>query len=200
MAGETNPATPPAGDPGTPPAGNPPSDPPKEPGPEPKTFDAAYVENLRKESADYRTKLRAAEAKLEERAKADMSETERAKKEAADATAKVQEFEAKLKASNTRAETATLAASLKIVDADAAFRLLDQAAIQYDDDGKPTNLKPLLEALVKDKPFLIATPGPSTNPNNPGREGAKEMSRAAYNQMTLQAQSAYIRGGGKLVD
>lgn len=136
-----------------------------------KTFDQAYVEKIRQEAAGYRTKLRDAEAELEKRKAAELSETERAKKEAADATAKLAEAEARIKAAQTRAEIATLGAALKLADADDAYRLLDQAAIQYDEDGRPKNLKTLLEALVKAKPYLVQGAA-STSVNNPARTGA----------------------------
>lgn len=199
MADETKPATPPAGAAGTPPAGDL-NTPANDPGPEPKTFDEAYVSKIRQEAADYRTKLRTAEAELEKRKAAELSETDRAKKEAADATAKLTDLEARLRASTVRAEIAVLGAGLKLVDADAAYRLLDQGAIQFDEDGQPANLKPLLQTLIKDKPYLVANATTTTQANNPGRDGAKEITRAAYNQLSLQEQGAFVRGGGKIAD
>ena len=199
MAGENNPAAPPAGDSGTPPAGNPPADPPKDPGPEPKVFDAEYVQKLRQEAADYRTKHNAAQGELQKLKDAQLSETDRAKKEATDALAKAQQLEADLKSARVQAGIAVQANGLKIVDADAAYRLLDQGAIQFDDQGKPTNLKELLAQLIKDKPYLIDKPGATTNANNPGRD-TKEITRAAYNQMGVTDQGAFIRGGGKVAD
>jgi hypothetical protein len=198
MAENTTPATPPAGDAGQPPAGNPPSEPPS--GQEPKTFDEAYVKQLRTEAAGYRKRASEAETELQKIKDAQLSETERAKKEAADAQAKAQKLEADLKAQSVRAEIAVLGSGLKIVDADAAYRLIDQAAIQFDDTGRPSNVKALLDQLVKDKPYLIEKASPSTPPNNPSREGAKEITRAVYNQMDLAAQGAFIRGGGKVTD
>jgi hypothetical protein len=47
---------------------------------------------------------------------------------------------------------------------------------------------------------LIDKAAPSTPPNNPSREGAKEISRAAFNAMPLLEQGAYIRGGGLVKD
>lgn len=140
-------------------------------GQEPKTFDEAYVKQLRQEAAGHRKRATDAEAELQKIKDAQLSETERAKKEAADAQAKAQKLEADYKAAIVRAEIAVLGTGLKIVDADAAYRLIDQAAIQFDDQGKPTNVKALLDQLVKDKPYLVAQGGPTTPPNNPGRSG-----------------------------
>lgn len=200
MADDNKPATPPAGEPGTPPAGNPPSEPPS--GQEPKTFDEAYVKQLRQEAAGYRKKAAEAEAELEKRKAAELSETDRARKEAADAQAKLQANEAKLKTARVKAAVGILAASLKIVDADAAHRLLDQAAIQFDDDGEPTNVKALLDQLVRDKPYLIEKGGPTTPPNNPSRPDAtqKTASRAAFDAMPLAQQAAFMKAGGTLTD
>jgi hypothetical protein len=183
MAENTNPATPPAGEPGTPPAGNPPSDPPK--GQEPKVFDEDYVKNLRDESAGYRKRAREAEGELQKLKDAQLSETERAKKEAADALAKAQRLESDLKAQSVRAEIAVLGSGLKIVDADAAYRLIDQAAIQFDDTGRPSNVKALLDQLVKDKPYLIEKAGVTTPPNNPGRQGTT-LTKEMLSKMTAE--------------
>lgn len=49
---------------------------------EPKTFDADYVEKLRKEAAEYRTKAKATAAELEKIRQASMTETEKAAAEA----------------------------------------------------------------------------------------------------------------------
>lgn len=49
---------------------------------EPKTFDADYVANLRKEAAKYRTEAKAAAAELEQHRKASMTEAEKAVAEA----------------------------------------------------------------------------------------------------------------------
>jgi hypothetical protein len=189
---DNNPQVPaPAAAPGTPPAGDPPpapTDPP--PGQAPKVFDEAYVQTLRSESADYRTKLRAAEEKLTKLENAQLSETERAKKEATDAQTKAQQLEKDLKDSRVRAEIAVQAPGLKIVDADAAHKLLDGGAIQFDDQGKPTNVKTLLEVLVKDKPFLIQQAGTTTPPNNPARDGSNTLTKEAIEKMSPQEINA----------
>lgn len=80
------------------------------------------------------------------------------------------------------------AVSLNIVDPDAAARLLDWTAIDFDDGGSPKNLDKLLAALVQDKPWLVAqanangaqqngqgqpqrqAPAPSGGATNPGRQ------------------------------
>lgn len=63
------------------------------------------------------------------------------------------------------------AAQMGIVDPDAAAKLLDWSEIEYEDNGSPTNVQELLNALVKAKPYLKAqqgrqatTSGGATNP------------------------------------
>lgn len=63
---------------------------------EPKTFDADYVANLRKEAAKYRTEARAnadAARKLQELEEANLSEVEKAKQAATAAEARLREYE-----------------------------------------------------------------------------------------------------------
>lgn len=62
----------------------------------PETFGRDYVESLRSENASTRTKLREAEAKLEEAADKDRSEVERAAAKAGRETKRADEAEAKL--------------------------------------------------------------------------------------------------------
>jgi hypothetical protein len=55
-------------------------------------------------------------------------------------------------------------AKLGIVDPDAAYRLLDKGAIEYGDDGKPTNTEALLVAMLKERPYLAGTGSSAMNP------------------------------------
>ncbi len=68
--------------------------------------------------------------------------------------------------STVRYEVLLAAGKLNIVDPDAAYRLLDLAEIEYDKEGRPTNVEAVLKGLVKAKPYLVkaqATPPASIN-------------------------------------
>jgi uncharacterized protein YhaN len=53
-----------------------------------------------------------------------------------------------------RSEVMAAAGKLGLVDPDAAYRLLDLAALEYDENGKPKNLDKALAELIKAKPYL----------------------------------------------
>jgi hypothetical protein len=51
------------------------------------------------------------------------------------------------------------ASKLGVVDLDAATKLIDRSALEFDDSGNPQNVEQLVEGLVQDKPYLAAKPG-----------------------------------------
>lgn len=137
----------------------------------------------KKPFADYddikaeRERLKEAE---EARKLADMSDKERLEAEKQAALDKVQAAEESrdkaLTAANQRlikSEFRALARESGIrVDAlDDAFKLADTSAVSVDDDGNVVGVKDVIEALVKDKPYLAEQPKkePKTigNPSNP---------------------------------
>ena len=115
-----------------------------------KTFDAEYVEKLRRESAEYRTKLRKLEQDAERQRKASMSEAERAVAEAESrgrlsATA---EFGKRLAAAEFKAKAAQAGA-----DADGFFDLIDVSKF-VGEDGEPDSK--LIDAAVKRLPKRVS--------------------------------------------
>lgn len=181
-----------------------PSPQPQPSGQEPKVFDEAYVQSLRQESAGYRTKLQAAEAKLKSFEDAQLTAQQKAEKDATDAKQRAEQLEAKLRESSIRAEVAVQSVKLKIVDPDAAFRLLNQKSIEFDEDGQPKNVEAALSALVKEKPFLLGQATVTTNVNNPARtttttltlEQIKQMSPAEINARWNEVQMVLAANGG----
>jgi hypothetical protein len=179
-----------AQDPQDPPA-DPPQDPPK---PEKIVFtpeQQAEVDRIaaeraareRKKFADYddvKTKLSDYEKAEEERRLASLSEKERLEAEKADALTKAQAAEEArdkaLTAANQRlikAEFKALARELGIrSDAlDDAHKLADLSAASVDDDGNVLGVRDVIEALVKDKPYLAEQAKKEAksigNPSNP---------------------------------
>ena len=127
-------------------------------------FDAEYVRGLRKEAAQYRTRLKALEdAKLSDQEKSQkrLAELERAAAEASsNLQQRVMEYEVKLAASR-----------LGIVDPDAAWRLIDASSLEFDESGKPKNLDRVLNELLKDKPWLSAQPTARNGAAGSGTQG-----------------------------
>jgi hypothetical protein len=119
-----------------------------------------------KEAETLRTRL----ADIE---RAQMSETDRAKAEAKERGEKLTSAETALRQERVERQIERVARTLNIVDEDAAVRLLDHSKIDYDTDGKPTNVKALLEDLAKSKPYLVGqqqqqqSNGSATNPARP---------------------------------
>lgn len=116
-------------------------------GSEAKTFDADYVEKLRKENAAHRTEKNALAKELEAIRKSTMSETEKAvaEAEARGRTTATQEFGKRLAQSEIRAAAADSAADLAGV-----FDYLDLARF-VGEDGEPDSkaIKAFVEALPK---------------------------------------------------
>lgn len=132
-----------------------------EPAPE---VDPEQVKKLRKEAADYRTKLRAAEKELEERRQAEMTETERLQ-------AKAEQAEKDLAVLAEKAKSQALRAAIAedgSIPADLAIPLIS-GNVEYDDQGDPTNVRDLLTALAEKYPQLASRPAPNSGQTaNPG--------------------------------
>ena len=117
-------------------------------------FDAAYVKTLRQEAAANRKKATDLEAKLKARDDADLTETEKLKKQAAEATEKATQAEERSRQRVARAEVLTEATKAKIVDPDAAYRLI-RDDLEFGDDGEPKNVVALIKQLAKERPYLV---------------------------------------------
>lgn len=140
---------------------------PADPAPgEPKTYDEAYVKQLRSEAAENRKARAAAEARLKELDDAKLSETEKLAQAAKEATARATAAEERVKASLGKAAVQVAAVKLQVVDPDVAYTLI-QSKLEFDADGNPTNTEALLAQLVKDKPYLLAGAATTTSATNP---------------------------------
>lgn len=182
------------------PPADPPQDPPADPPAPPKKlemtqeeFDAKIADRLareRKKFADYddlKTKLSEHERAEEERRLASLSEKERLEAEKTDALTKAQAAEEArdkaLTAANQRlikSEFRALARELGIrTDAiDDAYKLADLSAVSFDDESNVVGVKDVIEALVKDKPYLAEQakkePKSIGNPSNPPIDGGNK--------------------------
>ena len=84
------------------------------------------------------------------------------------------------------------AASMGVVDPDAAARLLDWSEIDYDDNGSPTNVEDLLKKLLKSKPYLAgkqsasSTSGGATNPPRSQSTAPQALSHEVIAKMTRE--------------
>ena len=95
---------------------------------------------------------------------ANKSELAKAQERAAQLEKQLADAAEKQKALSTLSDITAKAARLGIVDPDAAYKLLNREALEYGDDGAPTNTEALLQALLKDKPYLASGGSSAMNP------------------------------------
>lgn len=95
---------------------------------------------------------------------AEKSELAKAQERAAELEKQLADAAEKQKALSTLSDVTGKAAKLGIVDPDAAYKLLNRSALEYGDDGMPTNTESLLVALLKDKPYLAGAGSSAMNP------------------------------------
>lgn len=146
-----------------------------------KTYDEAYVKQLRQEAAGYRTKLSTFERQEEERRQATLSETQKA-------TERAENAEKALSAAQER--NARLAIEYKAqvkgaVDAQAVTALLDRSTFDVNDDAA---LDKAIDDLLTAKSYLKAAQeakpqAPKTSPISPGKLG-RELSYADLGKMS----------------
>lgn len=147
-----------------------------QPNPNPQqTFTAEYVQALRGEAASYRTQLRSLEnsvrTSLGLAADAPVTEAQ-VSQFVTDKNSAVETATASAKQMLIKAEIVTQAAALKIVDAEAAEKLAKLDGVVVGDDGKVTGVKEALEALIKDRQWLVGKTGGIGSPGNPGGDPA----------------------------
>jgi hypothetical protein len=78
------------------------------------------------------------------------------------------EILAKQRDMQTQTDIAFKAQKVGIIDADAAFKLLDKKQLEYGEDGLPTNTEALLKTLLAEKPYLAG--GGNSSAANPAKQ------------------------------
>jgi hypothetical protein len=178
-------------------------------GGEKRTYSQEYVSDLRAENAEHRTKAKEARERAEvaeKRAKEAEEKLQQADKVATinvltklglspDEKKSIDElindcvahFNAIQTKSNNRlisAELNKVCTELDIVDSDAASKLIDMSKVTINDKDEVEGLKPLLEQLVKDKPYLVgAQKGTGKMPPNSSNTTTGTLQDALAKQM-----------------
>jgi hypothetical protein len=131
----------------------------------------AELRRARDDAAKYRTQLRDNQEKLKALEAAQKERDDAEKTELQKAIDKANDLEARLLQADNRTKSLALenavvlkAQALGIVDPDAAYRLLDKDAVEFDGD-KPKNIDELLNSLIESRPYLKGkkTPGGQQN-------------------------------------
>lgn len=129
------------------------------------------VEAANREAAKYRRELRDLQAWKEQQEAAQLSEAERLQKAATTAEARATTAEARARAAALQVAILTAAPAVNLLPAAYAdaLKLLNADLVEWDDaTGDPTraSVKRALEALVKDRPYLVNTaPAPAPGPS-----------------------------------
>lgn len=151
------------------------------------------IAELRKEAAGYRTKNKKYEEEEAKRAEAQLSEQQKLEKRNADLQKSLDDTLKSHQEYKINAEVRLQAAQLGFADLSDAMRLLDLTAIEYDQDGAPSNVKNLLSQLLKAKPYLAGKPatqpssGGATNPPRSITSGQAEVTDAFIASLTPSA-------------
>lgn len=170
-----------------------------------KTFTQADLDKIvqerlareRQKFTDY-DDLKAKATKLDELEQERKTELEKLQERAERAEADRTRAEERARSALTRAAVVA-AASGKVVDPEAAFVLLDQSQIVYDDDGLATNVAELIDSLLEAKPYLAASTEPSSpsgeRPANQGGRGTTALTRADLKTMSPEEIDTARRKG-----
>jgi hypothetical protein len=111
------------------------------------------AKDLDKRVADYERRERDA-------AEAQLSESERLSTQLKRAEAELVMERQQSRDAINRYEVQAHAARLNIVDPDAAVKLLDWGQLEYDDDGRPSDVEAALKSLIEAKPYLVRSVAP----------------------------------------
>lgn len=147
------------------PATDPVPDPAAAPDPEPvmappadgKTYTQAEVDKFVDESKKYRQRAQAAEKKVSEFEKTQMTDKERAEANEKEATTRAEKAEAALARILVERAIETEASSQNFTNPSDVIAFLDVASLKLDDDGKPdtNSLKAAVKRVATEKPYLI---------------------------------------------
>lgn len=106
------------------------------------------------------------------------TDLQKAQEKIAELTRNTETLTSQQKAQVAQYEVMLAAGKLGIVDPDAAFKLMEPSKLEFNKDGKPTNVEPLLRDLVKEKPWLV---GSGTSASNHAKNHGGDSSDAVVN-------------------
>lgn len=116
------------------------------------------LKEANKEAAARRKKLEEYEAAEAKRKEAEMTEAQKLEKRATDAETEAAQTKEKMSLVLIRAEIKIKAVEMGFADVEDAFNLLDKSKIEISEDGNVNGVKEALEALAKNKPYLLKQP------------------------------------------
>lgn len=126
--------------------------------------DAAAAKTARQQLAELNKQLKALQTENDGFKREKLSEQEKLQADAQAAQEKANTLEQKLRAASARVEIGEIARELKVSPRTAEKLIL--SAVQFDDEGQPTNVRELIEAEIAADPNLVARPTASAAPVN----------------------------------
>lgn len=156
----------------------------------PESFSREYVEKLRRENADYRTKYQAAESKLTEQERAKMDAKDRAELERDEAKKSAEKLQNDLRMERIRNAVILEASDKNFHDTEDAVRLIDLTDIKVNDDGSADkrSVKAAVEALAKEKKHLVKGSNPGSGDGGSRGNGVSPADVAAKTSQELQGK------------
>jgi hypothetical protein len=164
-----------------------------------------HERKLTSENRGLRKRLRELEAKEAEREQATLTDTERLQVQLAQTTASLEERDTRIRGLALSTQIAAGSAKFGITDTDAAEKLVDQSAIEYDEDSaRWVGVDDALRALAQDRPWITqaGTTPSGTNPTNPPRrrttltsDDLRRMSTAEINALSEDEINAALTNG-----
>jgi len=136
--------------------------------------------------------LKTKAAEFDKIAEASKTELEKAQERAAQAEEQAREIQERARRTLTDAAI-TAAASGKFADPSDAAAFIDRAAIEYGEDGAPTNVAALVDAVLEAKPHLAASATRATPVDQGARGATPEVDIMGLSDAEFMAR---LRGSG----
>lgn len=177
-----------------------PTTPATTPAPE-KTFTQTELNQLiadrlkreRDKHADY-DQLKAAADELAKIKESQLSETEKLTRRLADLEAAKAQAETRARETLIESAIVSAAARLNFNDPSDAYQLVNKAAIEFDENGKPKNADELVKVLAESRKYLIKSNNPALSAFNPSGTGGPQAETDA------QRRARIYGGGGSYLD
>lgn len=166
-------------------------------GSEGDTFDRAYVEKLRREAADYRTRAKAAEEELDEKKKAEMSDLEKAQTTAQQEKERGDKLQSEIDTLRLHMAVTSVANSMNFHDPEDALSLIDSSSIQRNDEGLPNkqSVEAAVKRLAESKPHLVKGKNAGSGSGDGGARG-QGGGNMTEEEKRKQLQQEYAERGG----
>ncbi len=163
-----------------------------------EAFDAeramSLIRKLRQEAKEATAQMKELEQLRAEKKAADeakLSEQERQANRIKQLEAEVEHERTERQERTNRYEVQLHAAKLGIVDPEAAVKLLDWGQLEYDADGRPSDVDKALKQLVKDRPYLAGAPAAQVAATNGATRASTPGSRV-YTAAELADRAFYV--------